>query len=387
LSDRRRVLIGVLGVLLVLAALAGGLIAGALITDYNNLGTLTRVISLIDKNYINRSNRSDIINGAIKGIVESLGDPYSVYMPPKIYKNLTEQVQGRFGGVGIKIEKDKENLYVFKLIKGTPAFKAGIRTGDIILKINGKSTRDMNVDVAGNQIRGPLGTSVTLSVVRDSDVKIYEYNLKREVINAPTVEGKILDGNNIAYISIGQFTSNTNIELENVLGELGIPMNDSERSRVKGVILDLRDNPGGELEAAVHVADFFVPEGPIVSIEYRTESEEIYRSDKRFINLPLVVLVNGNSASASEIVSGAIKDTKAGILVGTKTFGKGVVQSLYQLQNDAGLKLTTGRYLTPLKHDINKKGIEPDVKVKLPDNATKDIQLDKAIEILKEKIK
>ncbi len=383
MSDRRRVLIGVLGVLLFLVALAGGLITGALITDYNNLGTLTRVISLIDKNYIDRSNRSDIINGAIKGIVESLGDPYSVYMPPKMYKDLTEQVQGSFGGVGIEIEKNKEHLYVIKPIKGTPAFKAGIRTGDIILKIDGKSAQDMNIDVAKNQIRGPLGTSVTLFIVRNSDEKIHEYRLTREVINVPTVEGKILYGTNIAYISIGQFTAKTDIELGNVLRELGIPMNDSEASKVKGIILDLRDNPGGELEAAVNVADFFVPEGPIVSIEYRTESEKIYRSDKRFINLPLVVLVNGNSASASEIVSGAIKDTKAGILVGTKTFGKGVVQSLYQLQNNAGLKLTTGRYLTPLKHDINKKGIEPDVKVELPNNATKDIQLYNAIEILK----
>jgi len=384
LSDRRRVLIGFFGVLLVLAALAGGLIAGVLITDYNNLGTLIRVISLIDNNHIDKSNRSDMINGAIEGIVRSLGDPYSVYMSPKMYKDLTEQVQGSFGGVGIEVEKDKEHLYVLKPINGTPAFKAGLRTGDIILKIDGKSTQDMNIYVAKNRIRGPLGTSVTLTVFRNSDEKIYEYRLKREVINVPTVEGKILRGTNIAHISIGQFNANTDVELENVLRELGIPMNDPERSKVKGIILDLRDNPGGELEAAVHVADFFVPEGSIVSIEYRTEGEEIYRSDKRFINLPLVVLVNGNSASASEIVSGAIKDTKAGILVGTKTFGKGVVQSLYQLQNGAGLKLTIGRYLTPLKHDINNKGIEPDVKVKLPNNATKDIQLDKAIEILKD---
>ena len=179
MSDRRRVLIGVLGILMVLAALTGGLIAGALITDYNNLGTLIRVISLIDNNHIDKSNRSDMINGAIEGIVRSLGDPYSVYMSPKMYKDLTEQVQGSFGGVGIEVEKDKEHLYVLKPINGTPAFKAGLRTGDIILKIDGKSTQDMNIYVAKNRIRGPLGTSVTLTVFRNSDEKIYEYRLKR----------------------------------------------------------------------------------------------------------------------------------------------------------------------------------------------------------------
>jgi len=379
LSERRRVLIGVLGVLLILAVLAGGLITGALITDYNNLGTLTRVISLVDRYYLEQINPAEMVNGAIKGVVESLGDPYSVYMPPKMYKELQEQVQGSFGGIGILVGQEKEHLTVVKPIKDTPAYKAGLKAGDLIFKIDGKSTEGMEMDTAVNMMRGRVGTTVTLTIYRKSDKKMHDFKIIREIIKVPTVEGRIIPGTKIAHVSIVQFTSNTDTELERTLNELEI-------SKQKGIILDLRGNPGGELEAAVRVADYFVPEGPIVYIDYRTEEEEMYKADNKFLNLPLVVLVDGHSASASEIVAGAIKDTKAGTLVGTKTYGKGVVQSLYELQNDAGLKLTTGKYLTPLKHDINKKGIEPDIKVEQPENAEKDVQLEKAIEIIKEKM-
>lgn len=387
LSERRRVLIGVIGVLMVLAVLAGGLVTGALITDYDNLGTLARVVSLIDRYYLEPVNRADMINGAVNGIVESLGDPYSVYMPPKMNQELREQVQGSFGGIGIYIEQNQQHIYVVKPIKDTPADRAGIKAGDLILKIDGKDTRGMSTDAAKDLMRGNVGTEVRITVYRPSDKKQYDFTINREIIKVPTVEGKILPGTKIAYIYLGEFSANTAVELEKTLAELGINMKNPENSPVKGIILDLRDNPGGELNAAVNVADLFVPEGPIVFIEYRSDHEEIHRADNNYLKLPLVVLVNGNSASASEIVAGAIKDTKAGTLVGTKTFGKGVVQSLYELQNNAGLKLTTGKYLTPLKHDINKKGIEPNVKVEQPENAKKDMQLEKAIEILNEKIK
>ncbi len=387
MSERRRVLIGVLGVLLVLAVLAGGFVTGALITDYDNLGTLTRVISLVKDNYLERTNTADMVNGAVKGIVDSLGDPYSVYMPPKMYKELREQVQGSFGGVGILVGQNKEHIMVIKPIKDTPAFKASLKAGDVIFKIDGRDTKGMDMDTAVNLMRGPVGTDVSLTIYRKSDKKMHDFKITREIIKVPTVEGKMIPGTGIAHITIMQFTTNTDVELEKTLRELGISLQDQDKSKVKGIILDLRSNPGGELEAAVRVADFFVPEGPIVYIEYRNDSEEIYKADNRFLKIPLIVLVDGNSASASEIVAGAIKDTKAGTLVGTKTFGKGVVQSLYELQNNAGLKLTTGKYLTPLKKDINKKGIEPDIKVELPENAEKDVQLDKAVEIMKEKIK
>ncbi|MHB9093718.1 MAG: S41 family peptidase [Eubacteriales bacterium] len=387
MSERRRVLIGVVGVLLVLAVLAGGFATGALISDYNNLGTLARVISLVDEYYLDKTNTADMVNGAVKGIVDSLGDPYSVYMPPKMNKELREQVQGSFGGIGIYIERNQEHLFVVKPIKDTPAYREGVKAGDVIFKINGKETRGMSTDTAKDLMRGPVGTEVKLTLYRLTDKKLHDVKLFREIIKVPTVEGKILPGTKIAYIYLGEFSANTAVELEKTLRELGISMKNPEESPVKGIILDLRENPGGELNAAVNVADLFVPEGPIVFIEYRSDKEEIYKADNKFLKLPLLVLVDGNSASASEIVAGAIKDTKAGTLVGTKTFGKGVVQSLYELQNNAGLKLTTGKYLTPLKHDINKKGIEPDIKVEQPENAKTDVQLEKATEIMKEKLK
>jgi len=216
---------------------------------------------------------------------------------------------------------------------------------------------------------------------------MHDFTIAREIIRVPTVEGEILPETDIAYVSIMQFTLNTAAELQKTLADLGVSIENQDNEKVKGIILDMRGNPGGELEAAVNVADMFVPEGPIVFITYRSADEEMYKADSRYLNLPLVVLVDGNSASASEIVAGAIKDTQAGTLVGTKTFGKGVVQSLYELQNDAGLKLTTGKYLTPKRNDINKKGIEPNVKIELAEDAETDVQLEKAIETLEQKIK
>lgn len=387
MSERRRVLIGVIGILLVLAVLAGGLVTVPLITDYKNLGTLTRVISLVNRYYLEPTNMADMVNGAAKGIVESLNDPYSVYMPPKMNEELRDQVRGSFGGIGILVGPGQEHLTIVKPIKDTPAYKAGIKAGDLIFKIDGKDTKGMDLDSAVNLMRGPVGTDVTITIYRNSEKKMRDYKLIREVIKVPTVEGKMLPGTDIAYISIVQFTTNTYSEMEKTLHDLGIPLNDPGKSKAKGIILDLRGNPGGELESAVNIADLFVPEGPIVSIEYRSDSEEVYRADNRNVGLPLLVLVDEYSASASEILAGAIKDTKAGTLIGNKTFGKGVVQSLYELQNNAGLKLTTGKYLTPLRHDINKKGIQPDIKVTQPENAKKDIQLERAIEVMKEKIK
>ncbi len=387
MSEKRRVLMGVVGVLLILSVLAGGIATGALITDYRNLGTLTRVISLVNNYYIGNANTNDMINGAIKGIVDSLGDPYSVYMPPKMYKELTEQVQGSFGGIGILVGQNKEHIYVVRPIKETPASRAGLKADDVIYKIDGKDTKEMDMDAAVNKMRGKVGTEVTLTVFRPSDKKMHDFKLTREIIKVPSVEGKMIPGTDIAYIAIMQFSVNTDEQLEKELREMKLVTSDGEATKAKGVILDLRGNPGGELEAAVRVADLFVPKGTIVSVEYKAKNEEVYPADDYYLNLPMVVLVDGNSASASEIVAGAIKDRKTGTLVGTKTFGKGVVQSLYELQNSAGLKLTTGRYLTPLRHDINKKGIEPDVKVEQPENADKDVQLEKAIEILKTKMK
>ncbi|GAB4262931.1 S41 family peptidase [Thermincola ferriacetica] len=378
MREGKRVLLGVLAVFIILSVVASGLVTGALITNYNNVGTLARVISLIERNYLETVKTETLVEGAVKGIVDSLGDPYSVYMPPKMFKELQEKMQGSFGGVGIIVSMKGEHIAVIEPIKGTPAEKAGIKAGDIITKVNDKDTKDMDLDTAVGLMRGPVGTEVVLQVFRKQTNKFLNFKIVREMIEVPTVEGKILPNTKIGYIAISMFASNTDEELDKVLQEV-------LAHKPKGLILDLRDNPGGDLESAVRIADKFIPKGPIVYVEYRTGSDEYYEADDKRIELPLVVLINENSASASEIVAGAIKDTGSGTLVGTKTFGKGVVQSIYTLQNKAGLKLTTAKYLTPKKRDIHKKGIQPDVKVELPENSEKDLQLEKAISILEEK--
>lgn len=387
MSERRRIVLGVVGVLLILTVLVGGAVTFALLFDYKNLGTMTRVISLVENNYLEAPNSSEMVNGAIEGVVKSLDDPYSVYMPPEMYKELREQVQGSFGGIGILVAKKEEHMVVVKPIKGTPAYKAGMKADDVIFKIDGKDTKDMDLDTAVHLMRGQVGSEISITVYREAAKKLMDFKVVREIIKVPTIEAKILPQTKIAYVSIMQFTSNTAVELDKTLTELGITLGRTKNAAVEGLILDLRGNPGGELGAAVQVADMFIPEGPIVFITYRSSTEEVYEADNNFLRLPLAVLVDENSASASEIVAGAIKDTKAGSLVGTKTFGKGVVQTLFELQNEAGLKLTTGKYLTPLRKDINKKGIEPDVLVEQPESSTKDVQLDKAIEVLQAKVK
>lgn len=384
MSSKRRILLGVLSVFLLFFIIVCSLVSSAIITNYNNLGQLTRVITLINKYAYIKVDTNSMVTGAINGIVESLGDPYSTYMPATMFNNLQEEVQGSFGGVGLEIDKNMEHLYVTKPLKNTPASKAGIEPGDIILNIDNKDTKNMSLNTAVSLIRGPVGSKVSLVIYRKSDNKIYDLLLTRQTVKRTTVESEVLAGTKIAYIGIEKFTTNTANELESTFRELGIVTNQPvSKSKIKGIILNLRGNPGGELESAVKVANFFIPEGPIVYIQYKSGYEEIYRADKEYLKLPLVVLVDGNSASASEIVAGAIKDTKTGTLVGTKTFGKGVVQSLFSLPNNAGLKLTTGKYLTPLKKDINKKGITPDIIIENDNENKVDLQLEKAINLLK----
>lgn len=384
MSRRRAALWGFVAVISVfLAALIiiASLFTAVLASNYKNLGVLFQVASRVKTHYIEPVSTDRLINGAIRGMVDSLDDPYSVYMDPAYFKQLTEQVTGVFGGVGIVVEMQKDHLLtVVAPIKGTPAYKAGVKRGDIIIEIDGKKIEKMDMETAINKIKGPTGTIVKLTVYRKGKPEPLKFNLKREIITVPTVEGEMVKDTKIAHIRITQFSERTPDELDKTLTDL-------KKNNYKGVILDLRDNPGGELGAAVAVADTFVPPNkPIVYTQYRVGKSTVEISDAQRINLPLVVLVNGGSASASEIVSGAIKDTKAGTLVGEKTFGKGVIQEILPLREGAGLKLTTGRYLTPAKHFIHKKGIKPDVVVKQPVDSKKDLQLEKAIEILKKKM-
>ncbi|WP_003540381.1 S41 family peptidase [Desulfotomaculum nigrificans] len=359
------------------------LLGGAVASNYKGLGNLIKVVTLVKGQYLYEVAPERLVEGAIKGLVGSLDDPYSVYLDKKTYSMLQEQIRGSFGGIGILVGVKDHRLTVIKPFAKTPAAKAGIKAGDIITEIGGQKTKDMDTETAVNLMRGPVGTSVELTIAREGVPQPLKFKLQREEISVPTVEGRMVPGeNHIGYVAISQFTENTGNEMVQTLENL-------RQEGMAGLILDLRDNPGGELGSAVKIADQFIDKGPIVTIDYRVGKDITYSADPEKLNIPLVVLVNKGSASASEILAGAIKDTKVGTLVGTQTFGKGIVQTVFPLDNDTGLKLTTARYLTPNKHDIHKKGITPDMTVEEktePSAAKTDPQMAVALKLLREKI-
>ncbi len=362
-------------ILVVLFVLVGGLLA----SDYKHFGNLIKVITLVRSQYLQPVNSTQLVDGAIKGMVDSLEDPYSVYLEPKTYSQLKDQIKGSFGGLGILVGIKEQKLTVVRAYQGTPAFEAGIEAGDVIIKIDDSDARGIDLETAIKLIKGPVGSPVTLTIIRQGNPEPREFPLIREEISVPTVEGHVLSGTKIGYIIISQFTERTADEMKGTLNKL-------QGENITGLILDLRDNPGGELGAAVNVAKNFIPKGPIVFIDYRVGRDQEFSSEGRTVEQPLIVLINGGSASASEILAGAVKDTGAGTLVGTKTFGKGIVQTVFPLNNGAGLKLTTARYLTPNKNDINQKGVEPDVQVQPLEDKSRDLQLDRAVELIKQKI-
>jgi len=358
-----------------------------IVVNLDSLGQAIRVVGLIKSQSINEIDTTGLIRGATIGMVDVLGDPYSVYMEPKLYENMQKNIKGVYGGVGLLITMgDDHRLIVVSPFKGTPAQKAGIVSGDQILKIDEKDVAELDLEDAAELMQGEPGTKVVLLIYREGE-PLKEIVLIREVVEIPTVEGEFLkDQPGIAYVNISNFSEHTGFELGKVLAELG-------KQPIKGLILDLRSNPGGSLNVAVEVASYFIPKGPVVHIVGKNNSHTFNTVHPHYLDVPLVVLVNKGSASASEIVAGAIKDTNSGILVGETTFGKGLVQTLFQLSGGAALKLTTAKYLTPDNNDINKVGIVPDVEIKLtpeeeavalahaPD-AARDAQLAKGIELL-----
>ncbi|MDN5361741.1 MAG: carboxyl-terminal processing protease [Moorella sp. (in: firmicutes)] len=329
-----------------------------------------------------------LLTGAIKGMVESLDDPYSTYLDTETYRKLQESVTGSYGGVGLLITLDEKDrrLVVVSPFKGTPAQRAGVKSGDYITAIDGRDTAGMDLETASNLMQGQPGTKVELSILSTGATAPRKVSLTREVIKVPTVDGKMLPGHpGVGYISLTMFNEQTGADLGRELADL-------RGQGMQKLILDLRNNPGGALPAAVDVASYFVAKGPIVYIADQKTSEPLMARGYAQ-PLPLVVLVNKGSASAAEIVSGAIKDTKSGTLVGETTFGKGIVQTIFPLPGNAAVKITTHKYLTPGKHDINKKGITPDYVVPMdpqleqqvlthaPD-LERDLQLQKALEVL-----
>lgn len=345
------------------------------ITYFKSLDLIRKVMEIIKSDYVEENvNDQDLIYGAIEGMLKKLDDPYTRFMEPKNFKEMQVETQGEFGGVGIVITVKNRFLTVISPIDDTPAKRAGVKAGDRIVKIDNKDVVDIALHDAVKLLRGPVGSKVLISVFRDGDKAPHDIELTREVIKIPSVKYWVIKPN-VGYIRLTQFIQTSAEDLEKAMIAL-------EKAQVKSIILDLRNNPGGLLTASVEVARKFIAKGDIVSIKGRDGEKSTYSSFfQSHPNIPLVILINEGSASASEIVAGAIKDNRRGILVGKKSFGKGSVQTVISLNDGSALALTTALYYTPSGVNIHKSGIEPDISVELP-NLTKEQrdQITKTIE-------
>lgn len=365
------------------------LIGGFILVNYDNLGRMLRVIHLIDSQYLYDIPGEKLVDGAIDGMVEAL-DPYSSFQDAEENKTLMNSIKGTFGGIGVHLSTaDPEKLVIMRPIKGSPAERAGLEAGDIIRFIDETDVSTINHDTAVAILRGEPGTKVRVGIFRPKTQEDITVSLIRDYINVPTVEGISLPGRSeIGLIDISAFSLQTGDELEKTFRDMNI-------DQYKGLIFDLRFNYGGEVNAAIKVASMLVPEGPIVHIVNKNGSIDSKPATAEFINKPFVILINEYTASSSEIIAGAVKDYGSGILVGAKSHGKGVVQTVFPLDGNTSVKLTTDKYLTPHRHDIHEKGIEPDIEVNLKDNekptilpttSVFDSQLSKAVEVLLQEI-
>jgi len=350
---------------------------------YDALHNFTKVLHYVEANYANNVDEEDLIDGAINGMLRTL-DPHSVYMKPELYRELKVDTRGRFDGVGIEVTVRDHTLTVVAPIKGSPADKKGIRAGDRILKIDGKYTKNLNLGEAVSMMRGRRGSQVSLTMGRPGRKKPLEVTITRRVIKVPSVDSRFLRAG-FAYISISNFQQNTARSVSKALKKL------TKERKIEGLVLDLRHDPGGLLGQAILVSDLFLSEGVIVTT--RTRDEEIDRNvaheEGTQPDYPIVVLVDGGTASAAEIVSGALQDNKRATIMGTTTFGKGSVQTVIDLDGGSGLKLTIAHYYTPSDKLIHGIGIKPNVVVPAKDpnekgeeKKDKDYQLEMALQYL-----
>ncbi len=367
-------------------ALVGMLVVAGLlyvyITNAAGISTLISVLGLVKSQALYEVNNSQLIQGATAGIVDSMQDPYSKYLDKQTWKDLRERLEAEFGGIGVYVLQDNEGrLKIVSPIKDTPAYREGVKHGDIILRINNKSALNMSTDDAVHLMRGDPGTQLLLGVYRESDKKEYDFRIIREIINVPSVEDKIISEKpRIGYIGLNQFHSRSAEEMKESIDEL------LEEKKIEGLILDLRNNGGGDFDASIAIASIFLDGQEVVSVVDRQGNKTVHKAGHGKLDIPLVVMVNGDSASASEILAGALQDNKRALLVGDKTYGKGLVQTVYPLGNGGALKLTTQKYFTPDGTDINEIGITPDFPVKNEANSEEDRQLQKALEIVKKQI-
>lgn len=348
-------------------------------------GTLQKYKEIIDKYYLGDVDEEKLKEGAIKGYIEGLGDPYTEYISADEMEDYLSDTMGNFVGIGIYMVKNTEKgkIQVLAPIKGSPAEKAGIQAGDLILTVDGVDYSADEMTIASNKIKGEEGTTVTIEVLRGTETKKYE--LKREKVKVNQVEGKVLS-NNIGYINFTSFDETTADDFKAKFEELN-------KQGIKSVIIDLRNNGGGIVDQALQIADYVADKDSVLLYEVDKNNKETVKKAKTdpIINMPIIILTNENTASASEILAGALKDLGKAKTVGTTTYGKGVIQQILKLSDGSGLKVTIEEYQTPNRNKIHKIGIAPDEEVKLPDSVTnvlnvtesEDTQLQKAIEMLK----
>jgi len=328
---------------------------------YEKLKVFSEILSLLESNYVEKVNSDELVEGAIRGLLKTL-DPHTSYLPPASYKQMQVETSGKFGGLGIEISMRKGILTVISPIEDTPAFKAGIQAGDKIIKIEDESTLDITLGEAVNLLRGERGAAVKITIFREGLEEPKEYTIVRDVIKVRSLTHKIYNSN-VGYIRIRNFTKTTSSDLDKALATF-------ESKNVQKLVLDLRNNPGGLLNQAVEVSDRFLDdENLIVYTQGRTEDQNMrFTTHDRGhqVSYPMIVLVNGGSASASEIVAGALQDLGRAVILGTQTFGKGSVQTIIPLSEGSALRLTTARYYTPSGKIIQENGITPDIIVKRP---------------------
>ena len=349
-----------LGVLILLGLYNDSKVSALDKGTYKEIKLFNEVFDMVKKNYVDEVDSSTLIQGAINGMMRSL-DPHSSFMTPDLYKELEVETQGQFGGIGIEITILKDILTVVSPIEDTPAFNAGVKSGDQIIKIDGKSTKDITIMEAVKKLRGPKDTKVTITIMRENMSKPKDIVLTRAIIQIKSVKSKIFE-DNIGYIRIASFHERTADDLRKALREI------SEKLQpMKGLVLDLRNDPGGLLIQAIEVSDMFLKSVIIVSTRGRTknmETKAMASNNGNEIGCPMVVLVNEGTASAAEIVAGALQDNGRALIIGTQTFGKASVQTVIALEDGSALKLTTARYYTPKGRSIQAEGIKPDIVVK-----------------------
>ncbi len=358
------------------------------IKDVKKYELLFQVRDALLTKYDGELDDNALLEAAIKGMTQSINDPYTVFMNASEYKSFVEQSEGHFVGIGAQLGIKDNKITVVSPIEGSPAEKAGLKAGDVILKVNGNEITEPNLDKTIAVIRGEKGQEVTLTVSREG-TEYLDITIVRDEIKVVSVRGEIIDGN-IGYIQISSFDEDVAKNFKDKIVEL-------KSQGMQGMILDLRGNPGGFLDEAVKVASQFIPKGEVVTytIDKYDKKQEAKSVGGEAEGMPLVILIDGGSASASEVVTGALRDYEAGTIVGTTSFGKGIVQQLIEFKDgNGGLKVTTSKYYTPNGENIHKIGIKPDIEVEIPKDILEkeydrsiDPQFNKGLEVIKEKIK